>query len=178
MEMNAQEVDAGTGPSMGQVADAMLAYYRGDVKRINHFLKVYAYAKAIGELEGLDARTQKILEIAALTHDIGIKVSEEKYGCCPGTYQELEGPPIARSMLSGLGLEEGLVERVCWLIAHHHTYRGIVGMDHQVLVEADLLVNIVEDDMGEDARAKMGKEIFRTAAGLRFLEHLAPLEKG
>jgi hypothetical protein len=52
--------------SIGQVINAMIGYYAGDVRRINHFLKVYGFAKAIGELEGLDESTQEILEIAAL----------------------------------------------------------------------------------------------------------------
>ena len=39
---------------IGQIINAMIAYYAGDVRRINHFLKVYGFAKAIGEMEGLD----------------------------------------------------------------------------------------------------------------------------
>ena len=62
---------------IGQIINAMIAYYAGDVRRINHFLKVYGFAKAIGEMEGLDESTE-IIEIAALTHDIGIKNSEKK----------------------------------------------------------------------------------------------------
>ena len=43
------------------------------------FLKVYSYAKTIGEMENLDEKMQEILEVTAVLHDIGIKVSEEKY---------------------------------------------------------------------------------------------------
>ena len=157
---------------MGKITNAMVSYYSGDSKRINHFLKVYSFAKAIGEMEGLDARTQQILEVAALTHDIGIKVSEAKYGCCPGKYQEREGPPVARKMLEELGCEPALVDRVCWLIAHHHTYSNIDGMDYQILVEADFLVNIIEDSMQWPAIAKIEEDIFRTATGIHFLECL------
>ena len=64
---------------IGQAVDRMSSFYSGDPKRINHFLKVYAYAKSIGELEGLDSQTQETLELAAVLHDIGIKPSEEKY---------------------------------------------------------------------------------------------------
>ena len=62
-----------------QVTKAMIDYYKGDPKRIQHFLKVHAYAKLIGEQEGLDKKTLDILEVAALTHDIGIKISDH---CC------------------------------------------------------------------------------------------------
>lgn len=37
----------------GFIAQAMAEYYRGDVKRTNHFFKVYGFAKSIGEQEGL-----------------------------------------------------------------------------------------------------------------------------
>ena len=71
---------------------AMVDYDRGDPMRIHHFLKVHDLAAAIGTLEGLDPETQFILETAAILHDIGIHVSEEKYGSSNGKYQEQEGP--------------------------------------------------------------------------------------
>src|SRR5574344_1295351 len=132
---------------IGQVIKAMIAYYAGDVRRINHFLKVYGFAKAIGEMEGLDESTQEILEIAALTHDIGIKNSEKKYSSSAGNYQQIEGPPEAKTLLANLGVESNVIDRVCWLIAHHHTYTDIHGIDYQILVEADFLVNAFEDNM-------------------------------
>lgn len=157
---------------IAKIANAMITYYSGDPKRINHFMKVYSFAKAIGELEGLDPRTMQILEVAALTHDIGIKVSEAKYGCCPGKHQEREGPPVAKKMLDELGCEQTLVDRVCWLIAHHHTYKNIEGLDYQILVEADFLVNAIEDNMNEPEIRKVCDGIFRTATGKHFLSCL------
>ena len=58
---------------MNTVATEMIKYYAGDKKRINHFIKVHGYAKAIGEAEELDERTMLILETAAYVHDIGIR---------------------------------------------------------------------------------------------------------
>ena len=87
---------------MNTVATEMIKYYAGDKKRINHFIKVHGYAKAIGEAEGLDERTMLILETAAYVHDIGIKISEEKYNSSAGKYQEIEGPPIAEEMLTNV----------------------------------------------------------------------------
>ena len=78
-----------------QVTVKMIDYYAGDPKRIQHFIKVYHFAKLIGEMEHIDPDTQEILEVAALVHDIGIKNSEEKYHSSSGKYQELEGPPEA-----------------------------------------------------------------------------------
>ena len=58
----------------------MIAYYDGDPKRIQHFTKVHSYARLIGIGEELDDASLFILEAAAYTHDIGIRVAEEKYG--------------------------------------------------------------------------------------------------
>lgn len=143
----------------------MIAYYDGDPKRIQHFTKVHSYARLIGIGEELDDASLFILEAAAYTHDIGIRVAEEKYGRCDGKLQEQEGPIIAQKMLSQLGFENYMVERICFLIGHHHTYDNIDGLDYQILVEADFLVNLYEDDAGNRAIDKAYKRIFKTETG-------------
>jgi HD superfamily phosphodiesterase len=156
---------------ISNVISAMIAYYAGDVRRIHHFLKVYAYAKSIGENENLEPAMQDILEVAAVVHDIGIKVSEEKYNSSAGNHQQIEGPPVAEKMLTELGYDKSFVERVCYLIAHHHTYNNITGHDYQILVEADFLVNLYEDGAGESAILSAKEKIFRTKTGLMYLEN-------
>lgn len=143
----------------------MIAYYDGDPKRIQHFTKVHSYARLIGIGEELDDASLFILEAAAYTHDIGIRVAEEKYGRCDGKLQEQEGPIIAQKMLSQLGFENYIVERICFLIGHHHTYDNIDGLDYQILVEADFLVNLYEDDAGNRAIDKAYRRIFKTETG-------------
>lgn len=143
----------------------MIAYYDGDPKRIQHFTKVHSYARLISIGEELDDASLFILEAAAYTHDIGIRVAEEKYGRCDGKLQEQEGPIIAQKMLSQLGFENYIVERICFLIGHHHTYDNIDGLDYQILVEADFLVNLYEDDAGNRAIDKAYKRIFKTETG-------------
>ena len=124
---------------------AMIKLYSGDVPRIQHFCKVHSYAKLIAEMENIDADTLFILETAALTHDIGIHYCEEKFGDCNGKLQEQYGPDIAKRLLDDLQFPKQVSERVQYLIAHHHTYENIDGMDYQILVEADFLVNLYED---------------------------------
>ena len=143
----------------------MIAYYDGDPKRIQHFTKVHSYARLIGIGEELDDASLFILEAAAYTHDIGIRVAEEKYGRCDGRLQEQEGPIIAQKMLSQLGFENYIVERICFLIGHPHTYDHIDGLDYQILVEADFLVNLYEDDAGNREINKAYKRIFKTETG-------------
>jgi len=153
-----------------QVLLAMIEYDRGDARRINHFLKVYGFARAIGTGEKLDAATQETIEIAALTHDIGIHNSEKKYGSAAGNYQQIEGPPEAETLLRGLGVAEKTISRVCWLIAHHHTYGNICDMDHQILVEADFLVNAYEDALSAGAIRAFEHKVFQTQTGKELLQ--------
>ena len=143
----------------------MIDYFSGDPKRIQHFMKVHSFARLIGMREGLDETSLFILEAAAYTHDIGIRPAEKKYGRGDGKLQEQEGPIIAQKMLSQLGFENYIVERICFLIGHHHTYDNIDGLDYQILVEADFLVNLYEDDAGNRAINKAYKRIFKTETG-------------
>ena len=82
---------------------AMIDLYSGDSKRIQHFCKVHSYAKLIAENENVDDKTLFIIEVAALTHDIGIHTCEKKYGNCSGKLQEKEGPKLAENLLAKLG---------------------------------------------------------------------------
>ena len=143
----------------------MIRYYSGDAKRIQHFVKVHAFAKLIGEMEQLDEKSMKILETAAYVHDIGIKPAERKYGKSNGKLQEQEGPSVAREMLVKLGFEDKITERVCYLVGHHHTYTNIEGMDYQILVEADFLVNLYEDHSNMETVNSVYHKIFRTESG-------------
>lgn len=146
----------------------MITYYSGDPKRIQHFIKVHSFAKTIGLLEKLDKQTLFILETAALVHDIGIKLCEQKYGDCNGKLQELEGPAVARGLLEDLGYDEDVMERVCFLVAHHHTYDKVDNMDYQILIEADFLVNMYEEKLDKKSIELAFQRIFKTPSG-RFL---------
>ena len=144
---------------INKVTTAMIDYYQGQPKRIQHFLKVHAYAKLIGEQEGLDKEILDILEVAALTHDIGIKISEEKYNSSAGKYQEVEGP-------ADLQYDKAKTDRVCYLIGHHHTYDQIDGIDYQILVEADFLVNLAEEQSSRETIESVKGKIFKTKTGI------------
>ena len=153
------------------VNHAMVAYYRNDPRRIFHFTKVHALCRLIALSENLEEKTMQILEIAALMHDIGIKISKMKYHSSAGNYQQTEGPPEAMKILDELGVAPDVSERVCYLIGHHHTYKEIDGIDYQILIEADFLVNAYEDEMNHSQITAMRK-LFRTQTGLALLEEL------
>lgn len=144
---------------------AMMTDYAGDPRRIQHFLKVHALARLIGLGEELEENLQFTLEAAALVHDIGIHRCEALYGRCSGPLQEREGPALAQAMLEELGFDEPVIRRVCWLVGHHHTYAPIEGTDHQILVEADFLVNLYEDGIRQEGVQTAYDRIFRTRTG-------------
>ena len=158
---------------ISEITMKMINYDKGDAARIQHFMKVHNFSKVIGEMEGLDSETQFILEAAAVLHDIGIHKSEEKYNSCDGKYQEIEGPAEAEELLNDIdGISENEIERICYLIAHHHTYDNVEGLDYQVLIEADFLVNLYEDDINRNGIESAYKNIFRTDTGKRIFEEM------
>lgn len=157
---------------LNNLCKKMIEFYRDDPARIQHFLKVHSFAQLIGQEEGLAEKTMYILEAAAYVHDIGIRPSIEKYGKKNGSLQEKEGPAEAEKMMRELGFEPDVIERVSYLVGHHHTYSNIDGMDYQILVEADFLVNYYENQMKEETIRKSVSKIFRTETGKHIAEEM------
>lgn len=143
----------------------MIEFDKGDAKRIQHFLKVHRFAALIAAKENTNLHTRFIIECAAVLHDIGIHPAEEKYGSCSGKFQEKEGPFYAKKLLEELNADKNDTDRICFLIGHHHTYKGIDGIDWQILVEADFLVNIYEDELDKETAKQTCKIIFKTETG-------------
>ena len=147
----------------------MIEFYKGNRHDVNHFLKVWAMAKTIGEL---DRHKQEVLELAAVIHDIACPLCREKYGDTDGKHQELESPPLVEDFFAGMPVERDMAERISWLVAHHHTYTHVDGLDYQILLEADFLVNADEGGLVRAAIENMRQSVFRTGAGIRLLDSI------
>ena len=158
-----------------QLTEKMIAFSKGDIHDIDHFMKVWGYAKTIGELEGLDEGTQFILEVAALTHDIACPLCREKYGSAIWAKQEEEGAPMVRDFLSDTALSPAIIDRVSYLVGHHHTLTGIEGADYQILIEADYMVNAAEKGLGKAEIAAFVAEHFRTKSGIALVKSIFSL---
>ena len=158
--------------NVSAVTNKMITFSEGNLHDINHFMKVYAFARTIGMSEQLDPEQQEILEISALVHDIACPLCRQIYGNTNGSYQELEGGPLATALLSELALPQKLIERVSYLVAHHHTYTNVDGMDYQILLEADFLVNADESNMTRDAVEAVQRNIFHTETGKKLLQDI------
>lgn len=162
---------------LARLMRAMVTYDRGDVPRVQHFVKVHDFARTIALLEGMAPAERFVLEAAAILHDVGIHASEARYGDSAGKHQEELGPGEARKVLAEVGgFTPDEVERICWLIAHHHTYTGVTALDHRILLEADFLVNSFEDHLSTESIATFRDRVFRTPTGLALLSDMWGLQ--
>jgi len=143
---------------------AMEAYFNGDAKRINHAIRVTEYAEELLKTEGGD---YPVVIGAAVLHDIGIHQAQKKYGSTSGKYQEIEGPPIARRILTGLGFERKQIEEICEIIAHHHSPGKVSSKNFAIVYDADWLVNL-KDEYDIRDRSKLSRiieKVFLTPGG-------------
>lgn len=154
----------------GSIIEKMIRYFGNDARRINHALKVHGFAACIASKESLSENESFIVEAAAILHDIGIHEAERKYNSSGGKYQEIEGPAIAQSLLSDEDIDTKTLERICFIIGNHHSYQKIDGPDFQILVEADFLVNIFEDEMPKHSVESARNKYFKTKTGIALVE--------
>jgi len=152
---------------IAEILKKMITFSNGNIHDIDHLIKVWTYAKTIGELEGLDPETQFVLEVAAITHDIACPLCREKYGNTNGKYQEQEGIPLVRAFLSDTGLSPEQIERVAYLVGHHHTYINVDGADYQILLEADYIANASENSFSRQSIETFLRRVTKTESGIR-----------
>lgn len=150
----------------------MIEISNGNQHDIGHFLKVWAYARTIGEAEELDERTLKTLELAAIVHDISCPSLRRDHGSAPGSLQEDCSPNLIREFYTDNDMDKEMLDRICYLVAHHHTYSNVDGMDYQILLEADFLVNAGEQEKFFKAAGKFGENVFMTKTGKKLLEDM------
>lgn len=158
--------------TVAEILEKMIAYSNSNIHDIDHLCKVWTYAKTIGELEGADAETQLLIEVAAITHDIAYPLCRIKYGNANGKYQEAEGGPLVKDFLSGTGLTQAQIDRVAYLVSHHHTLQNIDGLDYQVLIEADYIVNACESRYDAENIRNFIEKCMKTPSGIRLCRQI------
>ena len=104
-----------------ETAKKMIDYSHGNLHDINHFMKVYAYAKMIADGEQLDPDTQKLVEMTALVHDIACPLCRVKYGNTNGKNQEKESAALIAEFFKDSNLPQDFTDRISFLVSHHHT---------------------------------------------------------
>ncbi|MHC5061454.1 MAG: HD domain-containing protein [Planctomycetota bacterium] len=151
--------------------EEMKKVFGTDCKRIDHALGVLDYAERILESTGGDPL---VVKAGAILHDIGIHEAERKHGSSAGRYQEVEGPPIARGILTMCGIAEADIEHICKIVGSHHSGSDIDTIEFRVVWDADWLVNIpteFADRSGEELRKTIEK-VFKTRKGLQIATEL------
>jgi len=156
-----------------RVAIEMKRYFGRDFKRIGHAVEVARYAEQIVKEEDGDPA---VVLLSAFLHDIGIKKAEEKYNSNDARYQEQEGPPVAREILSRVGVRAELIEEVCDIIRHHHHPGNEETLNFKILYDADLIVNLEEERkkkaMDEGKLKRLIERQFLTETGRKLAEKI------
>lgn len=116
--------------TVSEVIKKMVAYSEGNLHDINHFMKVYAYAKTIAEGENLNPELQKLVEVTAVVHDIACPLCRVKYGNTNGKHQEEESAALLEEFFKDSDLPKEFTDRVSYIVSHHHTIDGIDGIDY------------------------------------------------
>ncbi len=142
--------------SVNIVAKAMKEHCGADEQKIKHFVSVYTLAKTIGELEKLPAQTQEYLEIASLVCDIDASDSSKE--------------SATQALLSSLSIDSDIVERVCYIVAHYSDFDHITGLDHQILLEAHMIVDFKEQGTDRAQIINCANTRFMTNYGKAFLK--------
>ena len=157
---------------VSHIAMKMTRISQGNLHDINHFMKVWAFARIIGEKELSDPVSLALVETAAIVHDIACPLCREKYGGALPDKQELEGMPLTEEFLEEFDLPRDFVDSVVWLVGHHHSLSCVESVEHRILLEADYLVNAHESGPSADRIRSAEKTVFRTATGLELLRNM------
>lgn len=157
---------------ISRMTEKMIHFYNGSPSLVAHFLKVHAYARLIALRENVARETLYLVEMAAILHDIAIPYCMEAYGDAAGPLQEKESEGLLRPFLDEFALPAETVERLIFLVSHHHTYQNVSGLDWQILLEADFLVNADESHHSRLSIDRMAQNVFKTKTGLALLRSI------
>ncbi len=157
---------------VSQILEDMIHYSKGNLHDIAHFMKVYSFARTIAVEEGLKDDLLISIEITAILHDISCPLCRIKYGNTNGKHQEEESGPLVKDFLKDYPIEEKTKERINYIISHHHTITNVDGIDYQIILEADFLVNADESHMNREQIMNAEEQFFKTASGRRILESM------
>ena len=136
-----------------RVALRMKEYYHGDAAKVQHFVRVYTLAKSIGELERLNDEEQLDVELAAVVHNV-----------------EGDRIPVVRDILRDCKISDAAAMKICHMVENIENYDHIGTLDHQILIEAKMIVDFKEQNTPEKEIIRKAEDVFLTNTGKLFLK--------
>ena len=76
---------------------------------------------------------------------------------------------MVRDLLAGTGMSREQIDRIAFLVGHHHTFTGIDGLDYQILIEADYIANATENGYSKENVEIFMEKIMKTQSGKRII---------
>ena len=144
--------------------EKMTDFYKGNIHDIYHFLKVWALQRTSARRKDWIQKHRKRWRWQLLSMILPAR--------CVGKNTEIPAESIRkrkvrRSLQNFQDVPAGEldVERITWLVTHHHTYTNVEGMDYQILLEADFLVNAGESEYSKQAIENFCRKVFRNGSG-------------
>jgi len=122
-----------------KIVKLLINYFGDDNNRIEHALRVLYHSENI--MKTHENYDEEIVIACALLHDIGIKISEEKFGYNDGKTQEEFGPDVAEELLSSIDFPAGKIKKIKEIIGNHHSKPRFDYVELAILKEADKIVN-------------------------------------
>lgn len=146
--------------------EEMRKVFNDDLHMIDHTQKVFDYTQQIAEDQpGLTSEEKRLIAIIAIMHDIGILEAEKKYRSRSGKYQHIEGPPVVRKIMSKAEESLSAIERVAYIVGNHHHFSKADKIDFQILIEADMLVNLQNETIQPQKLSAFIDRFFKTLKG-------------
>ncbi|MBQ8151041.1 MAG: HD domain-containing protein [Clostridia bacterium] len=147
------------------VRDHITAFFGKDSKDLAHALNVLKYVQLLLPEVAPDDWARFRAEAAALVHDITCPLCREVYGECPGDLQEQKSELILDLFFEKHDLPPQQVKRIIWMVSHHHTPEASDEPDFRLLIEADLLANLQEQNLDLFDLRQLAVRTMRTQTG-------------
>jgi hypothetical protein len=125
-----------------RVAVEVKRYFKNDFKQISHATRVARHAERIGKNE---EGNLAIILCSSYLQNIGYSEALRKFGSATPESVGKAGVPIAEAILSKLGANEQLSNKVCAIIAHQQQPASEENKEFNIVYDANLIANLEEE---------------------------------
>ena len=154
--------------------EKMTDFYKGNIHDIYHFLRYGPLQRTSARRKDWIQKHRKRWRWQLLSMILPARCVGKIRKYQAERHQEEESAPLVAEFFKDVPAGELDVERITWLVTHHHTYTNVEGMDYQILLEADFLVNAGESEYSKQAIENFCRKVFRTEAGTHLLKSMFP----